>query len=176
MAKEIETIYFKLGKKNAIFRTDNGDVDLSVFSGKTTGELTSDSGSYKQVMYAIKIGILEKLKDKPSGKAEKPKEIDITSLQDDIAEQNQKAINLLKATKKEDLLEKIPSMKNINLVARLIENESRGKNISKRKRDDVLTALKVRLESLKKELTSTGMVATSEEGAAYKIKKEDDSF
>jgi hypothetical protein len=174
---EEQIVYFKLGKKQAKFVTQDNEIDLSLFTGKVTGEVSTKSVNYKQIAYAIRSGILEPLKSKPvAGKAVKAKEVDITSLQDELAEQNTKAITLLKGTEKKALLEKIPTMKNINLVVRLIENESRGKNISKRKRDDVIEALKIRLESLKKELSTTGMVETTEEGAAYKVKKEDDGF
>lgn len=173
-----ELVFFELGEKAAIFRTQDGSIDLNRFSGITTGEIGNKNPNFQKVMFAIDQGILNRLNKKEDKPRKKESVVDLTNLADDQAKYLREASEFLKKLNKSDLLDRIPTIKNPYLVARMIEMESKGKNVSKRKRDDVVNALKERLEVINKEVQSGSgvMVGVTEEGEAYKIKSEQDQF
>jgi len=156
-----EIIYFKLGNAALKFETPDGSVNLNKLSGKTSGSVSSKDGlTYNMVRRAIMHGTL--IQTKKQLKNENPaKPINIEGMADEKARAKRDSATLLRKMKKDKLLEQIKSIKNHNLLSKMIEDESQGKNVSRRPRDAVIDTLKERLRELQKEAKS-GMISYTE--------------
>ena len=169
-----KTIYFKLGEKRAIFGTPDKKITLNRFEGKLNGKISNkDEINYSKVITAISNGDLidtgKALKDSISKKEEV---IELTNMADKF---RLEALTFLRKLHKEELLEKIQEIRNPYLVAAMIEQESRGKNASKRRREGVIKALKARLGAVSKNLKAQAVMFqyledTTEE---YKAKRDE---
>lgn len=152
--KKEEFIYFKLGKKRAIYKSQDGKIDLSRFTNKTNGKVSrNDEINLPGVIVAIRNGELIDTKKELHDKIEEKQNIvDVTNRAEERVKHKRDATELLRKLKKEELLERVDITKNPYLIAAMIEQESRGRNVSKRRREDVMKALKAKLETLSKDL------------------------
>ena len=138
-------IHFKLSDSRAVWRTPDNTINLSRFAGTVHGTIApTDELNYRRVQVAINDGILIDTKKAMKNKVDA----------------------------KEELIIKIDEIKNPYLIAAMIEQESRGRNISRRRREDVVKKLKERLEAMTKDKkTGTSMFQYLEETTeTYKIK------
>lgn len=159
------TIHFKLGDTQAIWETPNKKISLSKFSGKVSGEIsTADEFTWPLVRQALQRGALVEIESKEVGKIDKAEAlVDIAEQASEKNQIKQTTTQYMRKLRKEQLLDKIDTIKNPHLLASMIEAESHGRNTSKRMRPDVLDALKVRLEQVQAAQTAgSSMVAVAE--------------
>ena len=177
--KEERTVHFKLGDNRAKWATPDGSIKLNRFTGELYGTVTSaDEMNFRRVVVAINNGFLidtkKEMKDKV---AEKEEIVDLTNIAEENAKHRTEATQFLRKLHKEDLIEKIKTLKNPYLIAAMIEQESRGRNVSKRRRDDIIDALKARLEEVGKNVKSVAAMFNylEQSNEGYKVTKDKDT-
>jgi len=173
--KEEKTINFRLGDKRAIWASPDKKISLSRFTGLIYGSIDSDDeANFNRVQMAISNGDLVDTKEAVKKKVvEKEEIVDITNIAEKNAKNRRDATRILKSLKKDELLKKISEIKNPYLIASMIEQESRGRNVSKRRREDVIKLLKEKLEEIGKNVKSATMFKYLEEtDEGYKVKQE----
>jgi len=155
--KTPEVLYFKLGSALK-FTTPDGSISLNKLEGKTTGQITKENFiAYQMVWRSFFTGSLIQLKKAADASENKPEEIiDVTNYADDKNKLRRDAASYLRKMKAEDLVERIQTLTNPHLLAIMIEQESYGRNVSRRKREKVMDELKKRLETLQVEAHKKG--------------------
>ncbi len=161
-----EMIHFRLGERSAIWSTPDGTISLSKFQGKVFGKISPDKDMFNwpMVLNALRQGILVKINEEDSKKSTHvEKLVDIAEQADTKNNLRREAIKYLRGLVKEKLIERIDEIKNPNLIAMMIEQENLGRNVSRRKREEVIMSLKHRLDILMKDSkTTTTMVGYTE--------------
>ena len=174
-----EVVYFMIGSKRAKWETPDGAIQLSIFNGKKYGKVNkNDDIHYPLVLAAIQAGfLLETKKEIKSSSDDKETLINVTDIADDRVKHRRDAQQVLKKLHKDELMEKIQTIKNPYLIAAMIEQESRGRNVSTRRREDGVKVLKSKLDELGKNIKGyAAMFQYSEEtNEGFKLTREDDT-
>jgi hypothetical protein len=170
---DLKVIHFKLGEKALKFETPDKKISLNRFTNTKTGSVSSDNFiAFNMVITALHAGVLIQIED---GEKDDSKD-DIIDLNNVAADKNKlksDAATFLKKLKKDLLLERIDKISDPKLIAVMIELESFGKNMSKRKREDIIISLKERLEVVQKDAkTRSTMVDYTEADKEKPVKYE----
>lgn len=174
-SKSPKVIYFTLSENRVIWKTPDGKIALNRFMGQISGSVTKDEdpNNYNRVLFALDNKDLvntDKAMVNKIAKAEHA--IDLTNLAENKQKAHQQAIKYLQVMKKDELLAEIGRIKNPNVLVSMIEQESRGKNISKRKRDDVIETLKAAFDTVAKTCPDSVMFSYLEDtDKGYKVKQ-----
>jgi len=158
MAKEtkekekVKIVHFKLGDRQAIWKTPNGEINLSIFPGKdgkanNTGKISTDDENYQHVRLAFRSGNLMKVSEK-NATPEKVSVTNITDIRDNDVRVDMMAKQFLDM-RAEQLVMTIGDIKEPHIVSRMIEMESKSQNKYKRRRVEVINSLKERLSEMK---------------------------
>jgi hypothetical protein len=153
-SKGTKIVYFKLASKRAIWRTPDGKISLNAFPDKDTGKAdvggsvsSEDRRNFGRVMQAIDMGALVQTGKKDIA----PQNIVVkepTSIKETQAKLEMVAKNFL-ALRIEQALIQINTIDDPRVLTKIIEYESKGANTARRRRPEVLEALKKQLSGLK---------------------------
>ena len=150
---EPKGIYFQLGYKRALWKTEDGKISLSIFPNDK-GEThpygfveETDVIKFAQVQRALSKGQLTMLQAQPKKMVGKGIATDITNQHQEDLLRQEKALKLLKMSPEvfERALKEIASPK---MISEAILFESQGKNKVGKKREPIMEQLKRKLESL----------------------------
>lgn len=161
---EVKVVKFKLSPKACVYRTNDGKINLNRLEGKTSASVSSDEPfTFREVLKSISIGTLIAISKDEKLVNEKDEIINVNSYAEDKAKVISDAISYLKKYSKEVLLTEINKIRDANLLAAMIEQESFGRNKSKRKREEVVIALKDRLSLVQQtQVKGTSMASYTE--------------
>lgn len=149
--EKVKIVHFKLGEKQAIWKTPDGEINLSIFPGKdgkanNTGKISSDDENYERIARAIYAGTLIKVSEKQA-KPDKVMVKNITDRRDNDARVDMMSKQFLDM-RAEQLVMMIGDIKDSRIVSKMIEMESKSMNKYKRRRVEVLNSLKERLSEM----------------------------
>ena len=173
-----QPINFKLADHRVRWRSPDKSIDLNRFTGKIYGsvDIIASELNYQRVQIAINVGdLIDTEQDLSKKVAEKEEVVEINNIAEKNAKHRMDASRHLRKLKKADLLVKVAEIKNPYLIAAMIEQESRGRNVSRRRREDIITALKKRLDELSKTIKGAAMIKYSEvTNEGYQVKKDNE--
>lgn len=154
MAKEKMGFWVQLGKRQAMWRTEDGEIRLSNLPDdqgnirSTAFIANEDTVHLPFVLRSIDMGVLVRLTEAPKSSVTKaPKIENLTNKRDDEIINANKAKQLLRLST-ESFNRTLETIVDDNLLRQAILLESSGKNKAGKKREVVLQALRERLEEV----------------------------
>jgi len=153
MATEKKGIHFALAPRQAMWKTFDGSIALSIFpnekgKARTTGYVeTEDTVNYETVMRGIRTGVLIELKSAPEQSMQKVEVIDLTNKKSEETMALEKATLLMKMSA-ENAIRSINTVNDAAILRMAMKLEKSGKNAVRKPRPTIIAAITARLDSI----------------------------